>query len=74
VPSSGGGGGITVLHTSAPRMLKVYISPVVYNIYCLQYFALVKADFVYMCICFLFVLEMFKFIEFISYLLVSLFV
>ena len=35
-----------------------------YNIYCLQYFALVKADFFFICVyVFLFVLEMFKYIE-----------
>ena len=35
-----------------------------YNIYCLQYFALVKADFFFICVyVFLFVLEMFEYIE-----------
>ncbi len=58
----GGGGGITVLHMSVRRMLKVKVSPVAYIIFTV-YFALVKADFVYMCKCFLVCLEMFKYIE-----------
>jgi hypothetical protein len=41
----------------------VQVSPVAFNIYCLQYFALVKADFLFICVYVFSLLEMYKFIE-----------